>query len=79
MIRRFLPKTKPPSNKFLDEIAWGLFILLLGASWIASSYFNPDTGIYLALGTGLILIALNLVRRTMGIAISIRTLILIDT
>jgi hypothetical protein len=58
------------TNKFLDAIAWGVFIMLLGASWIASSYYKIDTGIYLALGTGLILIALNLTRRVMEIRIS---------
>ena len=61
---------KSPKNKFLDAIAWGVFIVLLGACWIASSYYTIDTGIYLALGTGLILIALNLVRRTMRVSIS---------
>jgi hypothetical protein len=61
---------KSPSNKFLDAIAWGVFIVLLGACWIASYYYTVDTGIYLALGTGLILILLNLVRRFMGISIS---------
>ena len=58
------------TKKFLDAIAWGVFIVSLGASWIASSYYKIDTGIYLALGTGLILIALNLARRVMGISIS---------
>jgi hypothetical protein len=58
------------TNKFLDAVAWGVFIVLLGASWIASSYYKIDTGIYLALGTGLILIALNLTRRVMEIRIS---------
>jgi hypothetical protein len=61
---------KSPTNKLLDAIAWGVFIVLLGASCIASYYYAMDTGIYLALGTGLILIALNLVRRTTGISIS---------
>jgi hypothetical protein len=61
---------KSPTNKFLDAVAWGVFIVLLGSCWIASSYYTIDTGIYLALGTGLILIALNLVRRTMNISIS---------
>lgn len=61
---------KSPSNKFLDAIAWGVFIVLLGACWISSYYYTIDTGIYLALGTGLILIALNLARRVIGISIS---------
>ncbi len=61
---------KTQTNKVLDAIAWGVFIVLLGAGWIASSYYKMDTGIYVALGAGLILIALNLTRRAMGITIS---------
>jgi hypothetical protein len=58
------------TNKVLDAIAWGVFIVLLGAGWIASAYYQMDTGIYVALGVGVILIALNLARKTAGIAIS---------
>jgi peptidoglycan/LPS O-acetylase OafA/YrhL len=61
---------KTQSNKVLDAIAWGVFIVLLGAGWITSTYYQIDTGIYIALGVGLILIALNLSRRTIGIKIS---------
>ena len=61
---------KTQTNKVLDAIAWGVFIVLLGVGWIASAYYKMDAGIYIALGVGLILIALNLSRRTMGITIS---------
>jgi hypothetical protein len=61
---------KTQTNKALDAIAWGVFIVLLGTGWVASAYYQVDTGIYVALGVGLILIALNLSRRTMGITIS---------
>jgi hypothetical protein len=61
---------KTQTNKVLDAIAWGVFIVLLGAGWIASAYYQMDTGIYVALGVGLVLIALNLSRRAMGITIS---------
>jgi hypothetical protein len=61
---------KTTKNKVFDAIAWGLFIVLLGAGWITSSIYHMDTGIYIALGAGLILIALNLARRTTGITIS---------
>ena len=61
---------KTQTTKVLDAIAWGVFIVLLGVGWIASAYYQMDTGIYIALGVGLILIALNLSRRTMGITIS---------
>jgi hypothetical protein len=58
------------TNKVLDAIAWGVFIVLLGAGWITSTYYQMDTGIYVALGVGVILIALNLARKTARIAIS---------
>ena len=61
---------KTQTNKVLDAIAWGVFIVLLGVGWIASAYYKMDARIYIALGVGLILIALNLSRRTMGITIS---------
>jgi hypothetical protein len=58
------------TNKVLDALAWGTFIVLLGAGWITSTYYQMDTGIYIALGVGIILIALNLARKTARIAIS---------
>lgn len=58
------------TNKVLDAIAWGVFVVLLGAGWIASSYYHVDTGIYVALGVGFILIALNVARMTMRIPVS---------
>jgi hypothetical protein len=58
------------TNKVFDAIAWGVFIVLLGAGWITSTYYQMDTGIYIALGVGVILIALNLARKTAKIAIS---------
>jgi apolipoprotein N-acyltransferase len=61
---------KSTTNKVLDALAWGAFAVLLGAGWIASSYYQMDTGIHVALGVGLILIALNLARMTMGITVS---------
>ncbi len=61
---------KAPSNKFLDAIAWGIFIVLLGAGWIASAYYQVDTGIYIALGVGVILLALNVARWGLKISIS---------
>ena len=61
---------KTTTNKRLDAVAWGIFIVLLGAGWLVGSYYNVDTGIYIALGVGLILIALNVARSAMGINIS---------
>lgn len=61
---------KSTKNKIFDAIAWGVFIVLLGVGWITSTYYQMDTGIYIALGAGLILIALNFARWTTGISIS---------
>ncbi len=61
---------KSTTNKVLDALAWGVFIVLLGAGWIASSYYNMDTGIYIALGVGFILIALNVARMSLRISVS---------
>ncbi len=61
---------KSTTNKVLDAIAWGVFIVVLGAGWLASSYYQVDTGIYVALGVGFILIALNATRMAMTIRVS---------
>jgi hypothetical protein len=61
---------KTTTNKLLDTIAWGIFIVLLGVGWLAGSYYNVETGIYIALGVGLLLIALNAARSAIGIKIS---------
>ena len=61
---------KSTTNKVLDAIAWGVFIVLLGVGWIASSYYSMDTGIYIALGVGFILIALNVARMSLRISVS---------
>ncbi len=61
---------KSTTNKVLDALAWGVFIVLLGVGWIASSYYNMDTGIYIALGVGFILIALNVARMSLRISVS---------
>ena len=61
---------KSAKNKVFDAIAWGVFIVLLGAGWITSTYYQIDTGIYIALGAGFILIALNFARWTTRINVS---------
>jgi CHASE2 domain-containing sensor protein len=48
------------TNNVLNAVAWGVFIVLLGAGWLSSIYYQVDTGIYIALGVGFILIALAL-------------------
>lgn len=57
-------------KKTLDSLAWGLFIILIGVGWYIGAAYEMDTGAYIALGVGLILIGLNLARFQMRIKIS---------
>lgn len=57
-------------NKLLDGVAWGAFFVLLGAGWLVSSYYSIDVGAHIAIGVGLILIAINIVRPSFNIKIS---------
>lgn len=58
------------SNRAFESIAWGVFIILIGIGWWAGDYYQIDTGPYIALGVGLILIGLNAVRAGTRIKIS---------
>ena len=58
------------NNRALDGLAWGLFIILIGVGWWAGEYYQMDTGPYIALGVGLILLGLNATRAGTGIKIS---------
>jgi hypothetical protein len=60
---------KSSKNKF-DAVAWGIFIILVGVGWFTSAYYQISTTIYIALGAGIILIGLNLVRWKAKIGIS---------
>lgn len=61
---------KTNRNKVFDGIAWGAFIILVGVGWLASSLYEVSTTIYIALGAGIILIALNIARWQTHISIS---------
>ncbi len=61
---------KTMRNKVFDAVAWGTFIVLLGVGWIASIAYQVSTTVYVALGVGIILIALNLARHFSAIKIS---------
>jgi len=54
----------------LTSLVWGLFIILIGSLWIVAELTRLDMGSYFALGVGLILIGLNLARRSIGTKIS---------
>ena len=57
-------------NRTLDSLSWGLFIILIGVGWYVGAAYEIDTGAYIALGVGLILVGLNLTRNQIGISIS---------
>jgi len=54
----------------LTSLVWGIFIILIGGLWIVAESTRLDMGSYFALGVGLILIGLNLARRSIGTKIS---------
>jgi len=54
----------------LTSLAWGLFFVWIGASWIASEYYGISMAPYVALGAGLILIGLNIARTSLGMKLS---------
>lgn len=58
------------NNKVLDGIAWGSFFILVGLVWMLSTITKIDTGAYVAFGVGLILIAINVTRISVGIRVS---------
>jgi hypothetical protein len=57
-------------NVALTSLAWGLFFVLIGLSWIASEYYKLSVVPYVALGAGIILIGLNLARTGLGMRLS---------
>lgn len=57
-------------NVALTSLAWGLFFVWIGASWIASEYYSISMAPYVALGAGLILIGLNIARTSLGMKLS---------
>jgi hypothetical protein len=58
------------NNKLLNGVAWGAFFVVLGIGWLASISYTLDVGAYIAVGAGIILVAINLARLNMGISLS---------
>lgn len=54
-------------NVALTALAWGVFFVWIGLSWIASEYYHVPMGAYAALGVGIILIGLNAARTFLGL------------
>jgi hypothetical protein len=61
-------------NKRLENISWGLFLVMLGGLWLVPDQWIPE-GSWL-IGVGLIMLGLNLVRYVKGIKMSGFTLVL---
>lgn len=61
-------------NKRLENISWGLFLVMLGGLWLVPDQWIPE-GSWL-IGAGLIMLGLNLVRYIKGIKMSGFTLVL---
>lgn len=57
-------------NVALTSLAWGVFFIWIGLSWITNEYYGISIGAYVALGVGLILIGLNIARVGVGLKIS---------
>lgn len=57
-------------NVALTSLAWGLFFVLIGLSWMLSEYYDVSIVPYVALGAGIILIGLNLARTGLGMRLS---------
>jgi hypothetical protein len=60
--------TKVALNKRLEDIGWGLFLIMIGCIWLVPQERVPE-GTWLV-GTGLLLLALNAVRYLNDIAMS---------
>ena len=61
-------------NKTLENIAWGLFLVMIGGMWLAPEDVVPE-GTWL-IGVGLIMIGLNAARHLKGIKTSTFTVFL---
>jgi hypothetical protein len=52
-------------------LAWGLFFVVIGVSWAASSYYTVDAIIpIVALSAGIILIGVSIARTSFGMSLS---------
>lgn len=57
-------------NVALAALAWGLFFVWIGLSWIATEYYRFPMEAYIAFGVGIILIGLNAARVGLGLKLS---------
>lgn len=57
-------------NVTLTALAWGVFFVWIGLSWIATEYYGFPMDAYIAFGVGAILIGLNAARAGLGLRLS---------
>jgi hypothetical protein len=62
------PDAQKTASRRLDELAWALFLILIGAIWLLPAGTVPE-GTWLA-GAGLILLGINAARSLKGIKVS---------
>ena len=55
-------------DKRLEDFGWGIFLIMIGVIWLVPEEWVPQ-GTWL-IGTGLLLLGLNAVRYSQGIALS---------
>lgn len=60
-------------DRLLDEIGWGVFLLMTGLLWLVPRVVPSGTWL---VGTGILLLVLNAVRSAKGLAIHTFTLVL---
>ncbi len=58
------------NNKLLNGIGWGAFFVVLGVGWLVSTAYAMEVTAYIAVGVGIILVAINLARINARIALS---------
>ncbi len=51
-------------------MAWGIFFVWIGLSWIVTEYYGFPMDAYTAFGVGIILIGLNVARVGLGLKLS---------
>ena len=51
-------------------MAWGIFFVWIGLSWIVTEYYGFPKDAYIAFGVGIILIGLNAARVSLGLKLS---------
>ena len=57
------------NDRTLNSLAWGTFIVLVGFGWTFGELYRVDMGSYISFGVGVILITINVVRKSYGMKV----------